>query len=510
MDKSLRAPLRNMVTVCRKLLESAIYERLEGQFGIFQNGKIEETDRLGHLSAEDQVYREQLLIHLDHIEAGGIKPKEAVEQLIREVAFTHLNRLCAYKLMESRGLVRESVSKGLKSQGFFFFLADHPEDEALSNTGDSEKAYRHFLRWLGGTLSQDIGTLFSEEDPANRLYPPQRVLNQVLELLNTPELTQIWTEDETIGWVYQYFTPKELRDKARKESSSPRNSYELAFRNQFYTPRYVVEFLTDNTLGRTWYEMRQAQTQLTQNCRYLVRRKHPIFLVEGQEIPLPFIPTQDNIGDPDLPGEMWLRPNPEFEDINQIFHYGLTAGGYDYARKNLGVECGDLANERLRIFRETGKWEGTFEELRCCLFFEQRRYHHLGQGPEGKAAEEILDLYQNVCKRWDIEADLIPFRPIKDPRDLKILDPACGSGHFLLYCFDLLLQIYEEAWDDCPELFIDLRGDINREDFLQRVPGMILRHNLHGIDIDFARDTNRLLGALAAGSKSLSGNRSQA
>ena len=31
------------------------------------------------------------------------------------------------------------------------------------------------------------------------------------------------------------------------------------------------------------------------------------------------------------------------------------------------------------------------------------------------------------------------FRPKKDPRDIRILDPACGSGHFLLYAFDLLV-----------------------------------------------------------------------
>ena len=65
-----------------------------------------------------------------------------------------------------------------------------------------------------------------------------------------------------VGWVYQYFTPKELRDQARKESQAPRNSYELAFRNQFFTPRYVVEFLTDNTLGRIWYDMRKGDTTL--------------------------------------------------------------------------------------------------------------------------------------------------------------------------------------------------------------------------------------------------------
>jgi hypothetical protein len=80
-------------------------------------------------------------------------------------------------------------------------------------------------------------------------------LNQVLDLLNQPDLELVWGEDETVGWIYQYFTPPELRDQVRKESAAPRDGNELAFRNQFYTPRYVVEFLTENTLGRLWLEL---------------------------------------------------------------------------------------------------------------------------------------------------------------------------------------------------------------------------------------------------------------
>ena len=53
-----------------------------------------------------------------------------------------------------------------------------------------------------------------------------------------------------------------------RESQAPRNSRELAVRNQFFTPRYVVEFLTDNTLGRIWYEMRKGDTALKDECRY--------------------------------------------------------------------------------------------------------------------------------------------------------------------------------------------------------------------------------------------------
>jgi hypothetical protein len=389
MDQTIRNKLRGVVTQCRKLLEDSTAQALQGRFGIYAARKkgevqIEDEARMAHLTEEDRACRQDLLDHLEHIQAIGYKPSEALEQLVREIAFTHLNRICAYKMMESRGLIREAVSRGLKSQGFFFYLSDHPEDEKLHNGGGQETAYRNFLDWLGGTLSQEIGVLFNPNEPANRIYPAQRVLDAVLALINDGDLKNIWSQDETIGWVYQYFTPKELRDKVRKESQAPRNSYELAFRNQFFTPRYVVEFLTDNTLGRIWYEMRKGKTILKDRCKYLVRRPTEMFLKEGE------------------------TPPAESKDV----------------RENL-------------------------------------------------SQEELLK-----------QPVYIPHRPKKDPRELKALDPACGSGHFLLYCFDLLQVIYEEAYDD-PDLSAAIRRDYPAIDDLRRaVPGLILKHNLHGIDID--------------------------
>ncbi len=281
MDKSLRNTLRIIVTQSRKILEEALEEQLQGQFGIHVDGEIEDATAMTHLTEEEQQHREQLMVHLKHIQANEFKPKYAVTQLVREIAFTHLNRLCAYKMMETRHLIREAVSRGVKSNGFIFYLAEHKEDEQLWSSGKQDVAYRHFLMWLGETLSEEIGVLFSPHDSASRLFPPYHVLERVLELLNSEELKDIWVEDETIGWVYQYFTPKELRDQARKESQAPRNSYELAFRNQFYTPRYVVQFLTENTLGRTWYEMRQGNTRLKEQCSYLVRRPDEVFLAKA-------------------------------------------------------------------------------------------------------------------------------------------------------------------------------------------------------------------------------------
>lgn len=55
------------------------------------------------------------------------------------------------------------------------------------------------------------------------------------------------------------------------------------------------------------------------------------------------------------------------------------------------------------------------------------------------------------------------------PEELRVFDPACGSGHFLLYAFDVLERIWRR---ECPELD---SGEI---------PKKILEHNLFGVDLD--------------------------
>ena len=56
---------------------------------------------------------------------------------------------------------------------------------------------------------------------------------------------------------------------------------------------------------------------------------------------------------------------------------------------------------------------------------------------------------------------------VDSPEELKICDPACGSGHMLTYAFDLLYHLYEEEGYDPVQ-----------------IPGLILENNLYGIEID--------------------------
>jgi len=59
------------------------------------------------------------------------------------------------------------------------------------------------------------------------------------------------------------------------------------------------------------------------------------------------------------------------------------------------------------------------------------------------------------------------FLRIAKPEEIKICDPACGSGHMLTYAFDLLYAIYEEEGYEPAD-----------------IPEKILTNNLYGIEID--------------------------
>ncbi len=287
MEKETRNEIKKMVQAARSLLEQEIQEQLEGVYGLHKDGTIEDISSLPQIRGDSSALkaREGFKYFIDNERSQGVKKEDSVKKLALNLSFTHLNRLIALKLMERRRVIKESISRKTNSNGFKFFLADFPGEEERFRNGQVDEAYRNFILHQYGRISEEIHVLFDPEDISNLVFPRPRALYELLDLINQDSLAEIWGEDETIGWIYQYFTPKELREKARKESAAPRNSYELAFRNQFYTPRYVVKFLTDNTLGRTWYEMRKGDTKLSDLCDYMVRRPNEIFLEEGEEPP---------------------------------------------------------------------------------------------------------------------------------------------------------------------------------------------------------------------------------
>lgn len=387
MDRETRNRIQRATQAARELLEHEYAEQLEGVFDIRLDGTIA-AEPGEHLDAAQRVLRGKLVTAVEHQRTSGMSNADAVGSYLREAAFTTLNRFVALKMLEARELVQECVSRGDQSAGFKEFAGLARGLVQLPDHG-----YRIYIESLFDEIGREVRVLFDRRDPASLLWPRRQGLLDLLAILNASELGPVWGEDETIGWVYQYFNSDDDRQRARYDErgkpKAPESSHELAVRNQFFTPRYVVQFLTDNTLGRLWYEMRQGDTRL-RDLEYLVCAPTEVFLADGQEPP--------------------------------------SAGGGDEA------------------------------ELEHSGELQRRAY--------------------------------VPFRLKQDPRDIRVLDPACGSGHFLLYAFDLLLSIYQEAWDDPTSPPSEATGRTLRDDYAETTtlqaaaPGLILRHNLHGIDID--------------------------
>ena len=396
-DQTTRNRLQRFVNSAREILSDEFTRQLQAVYGMDpKQGTVADISSLTHLNNSQRQTAHILRETLEHYLATtpGKSDKDRVKQvlsrIVREQAFTVLNRLAALRMAEARDFLLESIGKGQSSKGFQLY-----RQLAGTSHGETGDAYRNYLFSLFDEFSIDLAVLFDRYSTQGRLFPRESALLELLAEINHHEIEALWAEDETIGWIYQYFNSQEERKKMRAESQAPRNSRELAVRNQFFTPRYVVEFLTDNTLGRIWYEMTQGNTALIDSCSYLVRRPNEIFLKPGEQ-------------------------SPETDSI------------------------------------------------------------------EGKALSQDELLKQPVY---------IPYRKLKDPRSIRMLDPACGSMHFGLYAFDLYEQIYVEAWQLEQELGPDafLReanqqalqiSFVNLDDFKAQIPKLIIENNIHGVDID--------------------------
>lgn len=366
ISTSGRKILMQFVSDVKTLLTNNIISSLQQHYGIWADGRVIPVSQLTTSNA-DIIYRARMLRgRLQYIknslpaDSTDID-KKAVQQLTAEQAFTILNRFCAVRMCEERELIMPSIGDGYDSAGF----VSYDMVTGQGSVGSRYERYCWYIQSLYDELSIELPSVFDRYSPYGLMWPDETTLTKLFDLINNENLTafyddqtgetvDFWREDETLGWIFQYYNSLEERRKMRDESNRPRNSREIAVRNQFFTPDYVVRFLTDNSLGRIWYEMTGGKTSITDLCQYMIHR----------------------------PDEV-LTP-----------------------------------------------------------------------------------------------------RPIKEPTELSMLDPACGSMHFGLYIFDVMEAIYMDAWDNQPELLSQYRYTETRESFARLVPKLILENNIYGAEID--------------------------
>ncbi len=347
-----KTALKNFATQSRrKLIEQVQTKAL--LYGIDENNGLHIEEQFGQLLINGQTY--PLSIKSAFTALQKQLEQKGYKQLLEEVAYTWFNRIIAIRYMEVHEYLPERVNVLSSSVGrvdpdiLFEYdtmdLAIKTEEICeLTNGGNMEGAYRILFVAQCNALNRILPFMFEPIQDYTELLLPEFLLDAesvIKTLVQNDELTDSFAEIEVIGWLYQYYIAEE-KDRVFAQKSKYKKE-EIPFATQLFTPKWIVQYMVQNSLGRYWTEAHREDEDLIHNWEYFI--KH------------------------------------EEED----FHDKITP----YVNKELKVE------------------------------------------------------------------------------DIKLIDPAMGSGHILVYAFEVFYEIYEKC------------GYPERE-----IPRLILENNLYGLDID--------------------------
>lgn len=181
--------------------------------------------------------------------------EHAREKLIDELTFTLFNRLAAVKVMEAASLFPPVLTKqpehGDRSFGHKAWLEMNPHMRSEELEGLREYL-KHAFNELGETLP-----LYSQNYPY-ALLPDAISLNEIIDAFNAVEKdphvgNDIWQSDDVLGWMYESYNNK--KKQAHKKSKAKTEYNKVSLQSQVYTPRWVVQFLVENSLGKLYLEM---------------------------------------------------------------------------------------------------------------------------------------------------------------------------------------------------------------------------------------------------------------
>jgi len=345
LDKSEREEIEKVVYQMRERVESYYRHVLEEQYGLDSKPEGEVSDK-----------KKELVTAIERELTEDKSWDEALDQYIKGLGYTLVNRLAAFRCMEVRDFIDREVTQFRESRT----PAADPlvEEEFMDDNEATIEAYKREC----DRLAEEIEILFDLSDPYSVLDPEMDLFRDLCELLDEID-DDLWLADDVLGWVYEYYNAPDLEDVREKARTDGLDPEDTTVANQFYTPHWVVRMLTDNSLGKLFLEYKGS-------LQDTIKKQQDMFSVED--------------------------------------------------RKN----------------RSTHPEEAPSITELCTYLVPTEE--------EGEPTD------------------------FDHPSEIRVLDPACGSGHFLLYAFDILERIW---WEET---------DVDRKE----VPRKILENNLFGVDLD--------------------------
>jgi len=247
----------------------------------------------------------QVAARLDHVLKGDTPElrekseqvkslKEAIdeqgkEQLIDKVAYTWFNRLVALRFMDVNDYQPLGIRVITPQDGFTIpeLLQEarqgHIPEElqvdkqrvsklmsgSIPAADPQNEAYRLLFIASCNHLNKVFPFLFESINDWMELLLPDDLISElsVLELVRNGMTDEDCQEVEIIGWLYQFYISEKkdavfaAKGKVKKE--------DIPAVTQLFTPRWIVEYMVQNTLGKLWLQNRPS-SRLREHMSYYI------------------------------------------------------------------------------------------------------------------------------------------------------------------------------------------------------------------------------------------------
>lgn len=207
--------------------------------------------------------------------------KVGYDQLVEELAYTWFNRFMAIRYMEVNGVLpnyvkiieRDPITRRPEIMDNYNHLnVNGKEIEELKINNQEEEAYRKLFLASANKLGEVMPFLFEPLQDWTELVLPDKMLepNGVIDrILSEEGLTESFKDGvESIGWMYQFYI-SQIKEEVMKVSKVDKEK--VPARTQIFTPKWVVKYMVENSLGYLWIDANE-DSSLINNMEYLLSK----------------------------------------------------------------------------------------------------------------------------------------------------------------------------------------------------------------------------------------------
>jgi len=233
LSEELRQRLERVVVEAREVAEA-------GARAALKRLAVDRPEAFPEISSDEKELRVALRAHARQL-GDRRKPsgEHEIEHLVAECAYHHWHRMLFARFLAENGLLI------------------HPElgvPVTLEECAElaREQGEEDGWRLAGRFAARMLPAIFRPDDPVLkvRLAPEHQ---QKLESLLGSLPPEVFTADDSLGWVYQFWQSKrkgEVNEAAK--AGRKIGADELPAVTQLFTEHYMVQFLLHNTLGAWW------------------------------------------------------------------------------------------------------------------------------------------------------------------------------------------------------------------------------------------------------------------